>query len=123
MQRRCPNQRRRRCRRRDDAVGSLVRLQRMSNTSNRRRSARIVDHDSEPSEPQSKTETTRVRSMLILVFMLMRCLRKIGFDRRHNYSIQCNVFIQTHTCKHYKKYQSINHGMFEGGTLEVIKPV
>ena len=67
MRKRCPNQRRRRCPRRDDAVGCLVcsrmlRLlmcccqntrrrhlwQRMLNTSKRRRSARVVDHDSEP---------------------------------------------------------------------------
>ena len=99
MRWRCPNQRRRRCRRRDGAVGSMVRSrmlwlltcccqntrmrrlwQRMSNTSRRRRSARVVAH---ASEPYSKTETTRARYMLVLVRMLMRCLRKSGFDRRH----------------------------------------
>ena len=66
MRCRCPNQRRRRCLRRDDAVGCLVHsrmllllmcccqntrrrrlCQRMSNTS-RRQSARVVAHASEP---------------------------------------------------------------------------
>ena len=32
---------------------------------------------------QTKMETTRARYMLILVRMLMQCLRKSGFDRRH----------------------------------------
>ena len=67
MRWRYPNHRRRRCRRRDDTVRCLVRSrmlqllmcccqnrrkrrlwQRMSNTSKRRRSARVVDHASEP---------------------------------------------------------------------------
>ena len=91
MRRRYPNQRRRRCRRSDDAVGCLVRTrilrllicccenthkrhlwQRLSNSSKRRPSARVLDH---ASEPQIKSETIRARCMLILVLMLMRCLR------------------------------------------------
>ena len=67
MRKRCPNQSRRRCRRRYDAVGCLMRSrmlrllmcccqnarrrhlwQRMLSTSMRRRSARVVDHASEP---------------------------------------------------------------------------
>ena len=97
MRKRCPNQRRRRCRRRYDAVGCLMRSrmlrllmcccrnarrrhlwQRISNTSKRRRSARVVAH---ASEPYSKTETTRARYMLILVLLLMRCVRNSVFDR------------------------------------------
>ena len=93
----CPNQHRRRCRRRDDAVGCLVhsrtlrlltcccqntrrRLwQRMSNTSKRRRGWWTMLQ----SYRLSKTETTRARYMLILVLMLIRYLRKSRFDRRH----------------------------------------
>ena len=88
MRRRCPNQRRWCCHRRDDAVGSLIssrmlRLllsplaavllpehtqevclwQRMSNTSKRQRSAMVVDHASEPySKSTIKYITTEIDS-------------------------------------------------------------
>ena len=99
MRKRCPNQHRWRFCRRDGAVGCLMRSrmlrllmcccqntrrrhlwQHMLNTYKRRRSARVVNH---ASEPLSKTETIRARYMLILILMLMRCVRNSGFDRRY----------------------------------------